>query len=125
MPLKRSFEKSEGRFVSIAPPGRAAWPPSGTLLGGKGSGDGGVGVVGRGKEGGAVEPVVVVVVVTRLSATSVSRRAVGAPAVLSTVNFSCRYRASVSKLGARERYSTVKDGNDSEKKKRTALSHRE
>jgi hypothetical protein len=105
MPLICSFEKSEVRFVSIAPPGRAAWPPSGTLLDGKDSGDGGVGVVGRGEEGGAVVSVVVVAV-TRLSATSVSRRAVGAPAVLSTVNFSCRYRASVSKLGACERYSS-------------------
>ena len=84
--------------MSIAPPGGRVGPPSGTLLGGKGSGDGGVGDVGRGEEGGAAG-VVVVVVVTRLSATSVSRRAVGAPAVLSTVNFSCRYRASVSKLG--------------------------
>lgn len=83
MPLMRSFEKSEGRFVSVAP-GRAAAAaaPRGTLLGGSGNGEDGVGVVGRGETGGAV--------VTRLSATSVSRRAVGAPAVLSTVNFSCR-----------------------------------
>ena len=76
MPLKRSFEKSEGRFVSVARP-----PPSGTLLGGNGRGEGGVGVVGRGETGA---------VATRLSATSVSRRAVGAPAVLSTANFSCK-----------------------------------
>ena len=80
IPLMRSFEKSEGRFVSVAP-GRAA-APSGTLLEGSGSGEVGVGVVGRGEMGCAV--------VTRLSATSVSRRAVGAPAVLSTANFSCR-----------------------------------
>ena len=80
IPLMRSFEKSEGRFVSVAP-GRAA-ALRGTLLGGSGSGEVGVGVVGRGEMGCAV--------VTRLSATSVSRRAVGAPAVLSTANFSCR-----------------------------------
>jgi hypothetical protein len=79
MPLMCSFEKSEGCFVSVVA-GRPA-PPSGTLLGGSGSGEGGVGVVGRGETGA---------VVTRLSATSVSRRAVGAPAVFSMVNFSCR-----------------------------------
>jgi hypothetical protein len=79
MPLMRSFEKSKGRFVSVA----AGHPvlPSGMLLGGNGSGEGGVGVVGRGETGA---------VVTCLSATSVSRRAVGAPAVFNTVNFSCR-----------------------------------
>ena len=84
IPLMRSFEKSEGRFVNVAP-GRAAdaaTAPRGTLLGGSGNGEVGVGVVGRGEMGCAV--------VTRLSATSVSRRAVGAPAVLSTANFSCR-----------------------------------
>jgi hypothetical protein len=79
MPLMHSFEKSEGRFVSVVA-GHPA-PLSGTLLVGSGSGEGGVGVVGRGETGA---------VVTRLSATSVSRRAVGVPAVFSTVNFSCK-----------------------------------
>ncbi len=79
MPLMRSFGKSGARFVGVGTGARAAL--SWTLLEGYGSGEGGVGVVGRG-ETAAVE--------TRLSATSVSRRAVGAPAVLSTVNFSCR-----------------------------------
>ena len=74
----RSFEKSEGRFVGAGKAARAA-APSGTLLEGNGRGEGGVGVVGRGETGAEV---------TRLSATSVSRRAVGAPAVLRTVNFS-------------------------------------
>jgi hypothetical protein len=79
MPLMSSSEESEGRFVSVVA-GRPT-PPSGMLLGGSGSGEGGVGVVGRGETG---------VVVTRLSATSVLRRVVGAPAVFSMVNFSCR-----------------------------------
>ncbi|SRR6266702_311044 len=88
MPLMRSFEKSEVRFVG-AGTGARGTAPSGTLLGGNGSGGGRVGVVGRGETAALV---------ARLSATSVSRRAVGAPAVFSTVNFSCRWRASVSKL---------------------------
>jgi hypothetical protein len=82
MPLRRSLEKSEGRFAGGG--GTAARDePSGTLLGGRGSGDDGtgVGVVGRGDMGALP---------TRLSPTSVSRRAVGAPAVLRTENFSCR-----------------------------------
>jgi hypothetical protein len=74
-----SFEKSEGRFVSVVA-GRPA-PLSRTLLVGSGSGEGGVGVVGRGETGA---------VVTRLSATSVSRRAVGVLAVFSMVNFLCK-----------------------------------
>jgi hypothetical protein len=74
-----SFEERRGSFVSVVA-GRPA-PPSGTLLGGGGRGEGGVGVVGRVEIG---------TVVTRLSATSVLRRVVGAPAVLSMVNFSCR-----------------------------------
>jgi hypothetical protein len=94
MPLT---EKSEGRFAGGG--GTAAWgEPSGTWLGGRGSGDdgAGVGVVGRGDVGPLP---------TRLSPTSVSRRAVGAPAVLSTENFSCRKCASVSNLysSSRER----------------------
>ena len=89
MPLRRSFEKSEGRFVSVGAATRGE--PSGTLVGGSGSGDDGafVGVTGRGDEG--VEP-------TRLSATSVSSTAVGMPGVFSAENFSCRYRASVRSL---------------------------
>jgi hypothetical protein len=79
MSLMRSFEKSEGRFVSVVA-GRPV-PPRGTLLEGSGRGEGGVGVVGHGETGA---------VATCLSAMSVSRRAVGALAVLSTVNFSCR-----------------------------------
>ena len=55
------------------------------LLGGRDNGDdgvgAGVGVVGRGEVGA---------VVTRLSATSVSRTAVGVPGAFSTENFSCR-----------------------------------
>ena len=48
MPLKRSFEKSEGRFVRAGPGARAA--PSGTWLEGNGNGEGGVG--GRRPRGG-------------------------------------------------------------------------
>jgi hypothetical protein len=89
MPLKRSFEKSEGRFVGGGAVERGE--PSGTLVGGRGSGDdgAGVGVAGRGGE---------TALATRLSATSVSRTAVGVPGAFSTENFSCRYRASVSSL---------------------------
>jgi hypothetical protein len=81
MPLRRSFEKSDGRFVDAGMAVRGE--PSGTLPGGRGSGDDGEGVgdVGRG-DAGALP--------TRLSATRVSRRAVGAPFVLRTTNFSCR-----------------------------------
>ena len=79
MPLSRSFEKSEGRFVSIGAVVRGE--PSGTLVGGSGSDDDGafVGVTGRGDEG--VAP-------NRLSATSVSSTAVGMPGVFSAENFS-------------------------------------
>jgi hypothetical protein len=90
MPLRRSFEKSDGRFVGGAGAVERD-EPSETLVGGSGSGDdgAGVGVEGRGDEA---------TVATRLSATSVSRTAVGVPGAFSTENFSCRYRASVSNL---------------------------
>ena len=90
MPLRRSFEKSDGRFVGGAGAVKRD-EPSGTLVGGSGRGDdgAGVGVEGRGDEAA---------VATRLSATSVSRTAVGVPGAFSTENFSCRYRASVSNL---------------------------
>lgn len=90
MPLRRSFEKSDGRFVSGAGAVERG-EPSGTLVGGSGSGDdgAGVGVEGRGEEAA---------VAIRLSATSVSRTAVGVPGAFSIENFSCRYRASVSNL---------------------------
>ena len=89
MPLRRSFEKSEGRFVSVGAAARGE--PSGTLVGGSGNGDDGafVGVTGRGDGE---------MVLTRLSATSVSSTAVGMPGVFSAENFSCRYRASVRSL---------------------------
>lgn len=83
MPLRRSFENKEGRFVGACAAERGE--PSGMLLGGRDSGDdgvgAGVGVVGRGEVGALV---------TRLSATSVSRTAVGVPGAFSTENFSCR-----------------------------------
>ena len=90
MPLKRSFEKGDGRFVGGAGAAERG-EPSGTVVGGRDSGnDGvGVGVEGRGDEAA---------VAARLSATSVSRTAVGIPGVFSPENFSCRYRASVSNL---------------------------
>lgn len=82
MPLRRSFEKSEGRFVGGCTAGRG---DSGMLVGGRERGDDdvvvGVGVVGRGDTGA---------VATRLSATSVSRTAVGVPGAFSTENFSCK-----------------------------------
>ena len=86
MPFKRSFEKREVRFVGGCTAARGG-EPSGMLVGGSESGDDGVvvgvgvGVVGRGDPGA---------VATRLSATSVSRTAVGVPGALSTENFSCR-----------------------------------
>ena len=83
MPLRRSFEKSEPRFGGACTGERGE--PSGMLLGGRDSGDDGagigVGVVGRGVMG-ALE--------ARLSATSVSRTAVGVPGAFRTENFSCR-----------------------------------
>ena len=87
MPLRRSFEKSEGRFVGGCTAERGE--PSGMLVGGRESGDVGVdvgagigvGVVGRGDKGALA---------TRLSATSVSRTAVGVPGAFSTENFSCK-----------------------------------
>ena len=83
MPLSRSFEKSDVRFVGVCMAGRGE--PSRMLVGGIDSGDDGVvvgvGVVGRGDAGA---------VATRLSATSVSRTAVGVPGAFSTENFSCR-----------------------------------
>lgn len=84
MPFRRSFEKREVRFVGGCAAARGG-EPSGMLVGGRESGDDGVivgvGVVGRGDPGA---------VATRLSATSVSRTAVGVPGALSTENFSCR-----------------------------------
>jgi hypothetical protein len=69
MPLRRSFEKSEGRFAGGG--GTAAQgEPSGTWLPvGSGSGDdiAGVGVVGRGDVGRRMLP-------TCLSPTSILRR---------------------------------------------------
>ena len=83
MPLRRSFEKSEVRFVGVCTAERGE--PNEMLLGGRDSGDdgvgAGVGVVGRGDVGKLA---------TRLSATSVSRTAVGVPGAFSTENFSCR-----------------------------------
>jgi hypothetical protein len=83
MPLRRSFEKSEGRFVGGCTAERGE--PSGMFVGGRDSGDDGVvvgvGVVGRGDTGA---------VTALLSATSVSRTAVGVPGAFSTENFSCR-----------------------------------
>jgi hypothetical protein len=84
MPLRSSFEKSEGRFAGGG--GTAArGEPSGTWLGAWGSGSGddsaGVGVVGRGDVG---------MLPTCLSPTSILRRAVGVPAIMRTENFSCR-----------------------------------
>jgi hypothetical protein len=75
MPLRRSFEKSSDRFAGGS--GTAArGEPSGTWLGGSGSGDDiagpGVGVVGHGDVGRRMLP-------TCLSPTSISRRAVGVP----------------------------------------------
>lgn len=91
MPLRRSFEKSEVRFVGGCTAERGE--PSGMLVGGRESGDDGVvvgvGVVGRGVTGA---------VATRLSATSVSSTAVGVPGAFSTENLSCRWCASVSNL---------------------------
>ena len=84
MPLRRSFEKSEGRCVGGCTAERG---DSGMFIGGRESGDDGVivdvgvGVVGRGDTGAAA---------ARLSATSVSRTAVGVPGAFSTENFSCR-----------------------------------
>jgi hypothetical protein len=84
MPLRRSFEKSEARFVGGCTGERG---DSGMLVGGRESGDDGVivgvgvGVVGRGDTGA---------VAARLSATRVSRTAVGVPGAFSTENFSCR-----------------------------------
>ena len=81
MPLRRSFEKNVVRFVGACTAERGE--PSGMLLGGRDSGDdgvfAGVGVVGRGDMGAEA---------TRLSATSVSRTAVGVPGAFSTENFS-------------------------------------
>jgi len=85
MPLRRSFEKSEVRFVGGCTAERGE--PSDMLVGGRESGDdgvvvgAGVGVVGRGDKGA---------VATRLSATSVSRTAVGVPGAFSTENLSCK-----------------------------------
>lgn len=83
MPLRRSFENREARFTGACTAERGE--PNGMLLGGRDNGDdgvgAGVGVVGRGEVGA---------VVTRLSATSVSRTAVGVPGAFSTENFSCR-----------------------------------
>jgi hypothetical protein len=91
MLLRRSFENSDGRFVGGAGAvGRGE--PSRTSVGGSGSGDAGMGAVGLGDETAKA---------TRLSATSVSRTAVGVPGAFSTENFSCRYRASVSSLCCR------------------------
>jgi hypothetical protein len=81
MPLRRSFENNEVRFVGVCTAERGE--PSGMLLGGRDKGDDGVGVgvVGRGDASALA---------TRLSATSVSRTAVGVPGAFSTENFSCR-----------------------------------
>lgn len=54
MPLRRSFEKSEGRFVGACTV--EGGKPSGMLLGGRDCGDDGVNVdisvIGRGESGG-------------------------------------------------------------------------
>jgi hypothetical protein len=86
MPLRRSFEKSDGRFVGGAG-ALERGEPSGMLVGGSDSGDDAADVGGD-----------EAAVAARLSATSVSRTAVGVPGAFSTENFSCRYRASVSSL---------------------------
>ena len=84
IPLRRSFEKSEARFVGGCTAERG---DNGMLVGGRESGDdgviAGVGVVGRGDMGA-------VTMAARLSATSVSRTAVGVPGAFSTENFSCK-----------------------------------
>ena len=77
----RSLEKIEGWFLGGV---RGANDDlSETLPGGRGSGDHGMGMefVGRGDPRALA---------TRLSATRVSRRAVGAPATLRTADFSCQ-----------------------------------
>ena len=81
MPFRRSFEKREVRFVGGCT--AECGEPSEMLVGGRESGDDGVvvGVGGRGDTGA---------VAARLSATSVSKTAVGVPGAFSTENFSCR-----------------------------------